>query len=152
MGLLDVFKQNKKTGGKRKQRVRKPKTVKKVEEKKDEIKSDDMKISSEIKSSPKKKDFSDAYKILKEPHITEKASDAESGNQYIFKVFPSANKIEIKKAVRDLFGVSVLGVNIINIHQKRKRFAGRRSGGYKEGYKKAIVTLREGHKIEILPR
>jgi large subunit ribosomal protein L23 len=149
MGILDVFKQNKeleKKSRKRSQKVR----VKKAENKKDELKSDEVKLAPEPKNL-KRKDFSDAYKILKSPHITEKATDAGDDNKYIFKVFPKANKIEIKKAIRDLFGVSVSGVNIINVHKKTKKTGGRK-GGHKEGYKKAIVTVQKGHVIEVLPR
>lgn len=149
MGILDVFKQNKGAGKKSKKGIRKPR-VKKLEDKKDELKSDEIKLAPESKNL-KKKDFSDAYKILKEPHITEKATDAGDDNKYTFKVFSKANKIEIKKAVRDLYGVSVLDVNIINIHKKTKRFGGRK-GGHKEGYKKAIVTIQKGHIIDVLPR
>jgi len=149
MGILDVFKQNKesqKRGKKGPKKVR----VKKPEDKRDELKSDEVKLSPEPKNL-KKKDFSDAYKILKEPHITEKATDAGDENKYTFKVFPKANKIEIKKAIRDLYGVSVLDVNIINVHKKTKKSGGRK-GGHKEGYKKAIVTVPEGHIIDVLPR
>ncbi len=74
-------------------------------------------------------------------------------NKYIFKVAPRVNKVEVRKAVQDLYGVGVLDVNIVNIHRKTKRAAGRRKGGgYKGGYKKAIVTLVPGEKIELMPK
>lgn len=149
MGIMDVFKQNKKTQKRGNGKARSLR-VKKAEERKEIQGSNDVPLSAPAKNI-KKKDFSEAYKILKSPHITEKATDAGEENRYTFKVFKNANKIEIKKAIKDLYGVSVLNVNIINIHQKNKKLSGRR-GGYKEGYKKAIVTLQEGHVIEILPR
>jgi len=91
-----------------------------------------------------------AFKILKSPHITEKASDLTKVNQYIFKVFPRANKTEIKKAVENLYGVNVISVKIINIPPKRRTLG--RISGWRKGYKKAIVKIKEGQKIELLPR
>jgi large subunit ribosomal protein L23 len=87
---------------------------------------------------------------LKSPHITEKASDLTKVNQYIFKVFPRANKTEIKKAVENLYGVNVISVKIINIPPKRRTLG--RISGWRKGYKKAIVKIKEGQKIELLPR
>lgn len=127
MALLDIFKKKKKI-------------VKKEEEKK-----------VEIRSLPKKKKvLNEAWRILKSPHITEKATGLESQNKYVFKVFPRANKIEIKKAVEGLYGVDVVNVRIINIPRRQRRLG--RQRGWKEGYKKAIVKVEKGQKIEILPR
>lgn len=91
-----------------------------------------------------------AWRILKEPHITEKATDLAEKNQYIFKVYPSANKTEIKKAIEGLYGVDVLGVRLIRVKPKRRRLG--RIEGWRKGYKKAMVKIREGQKIEVLPR
>ncbi len=93
--------------------------------------------------------FGEAYKILKEPHVSEKATILTEQNKYIFKVYPDANKIETKKAVENLYGVRVKNVNMINIPKKRKVVRGIK--GTKSGYKKAIVTLEKGYKIELLP-
>ena len=90
------------------------------------------------------------FKILIEPHITEKTTDLEKKNQYVFKVFPKANKTEIKKAIEDLYKVEVLNIKIINVPKKRRRLG--RISGWKKGYKKAIVKIKEGQKIEVLPR
>lgn len=87
-----------------------------------------------------------AHKILIEPWITEEATRISEFNKYIFKVTPVADKNKIKKSVEDLYGVQVVSVNIINIPRK-KRIRGRVTG-WKSGYKKAIVTLKEGDKIE----
>ena len=102
-----------------------------------------------VKPPLKKGHFKDTYRILREPHISEKATSAVSENKYTFKVFPSANKIEIKKAIESLYGVRVKDINIINVHRKTKLFRGKE--GFRSGYKKAIVTLEKGEKIEILP-
>lgn len=92
--------------------------------------------------------FNEVWKILKKPHITEKATDLTGKNQYVFEVFPRAGKSEIKKAVESLYGVEVTGVGIVNIPRKRKRVG--RTMGFKGGYKKAIVRIKEGQKIEVL--
>lgn len=95
-----------------------------------------------------KQDFSQlAAKILKTPHMTEKAIDLGKENKYVFKVAPESNKNEIKKAVQELYGVKVVGVNIINIPRKKRRLG--KSEGFKTGLKKAIVKVAKGEKIEI---
>jgi large subunit ribosomal protein L23 len=98
----------------------------------------------------KEKEFLETYKILKIPHVTEKATDLTKINQYIFKVWPRANKFEIKKAIESLYGVGVIGVKIINIPKKKRRLG--KVSGWRQGYKKAIVKIKEGQKIEVLPR
>lgn len=98
----------------------------------------------------RKKDLKEIYKVLKEPHISEKATVLAEKNKYIFKVYPQANKIETRKAVANLYGVKIKSVNIINVHRKRKMLRG--VEGFKSGYKKAVVTLEKGEKIEIIPR
>lgn len=100
---------------------------------------------------PKLKKISgQAYGILKKPRVTEKATDLTSKNQYIFEVFPESNKGQIEKAVEDIYGVDVVSVKIINIHRKKRRLG--KIEGWKSGYKKAIVRIKEGQKIEVLPR
>ena len=88
--------------------------------------------------------------ILRGPHVTEKATKLGEKNQYIFKVNNKANKIEIKKAVENLYKVEVLGVRVIRMPRK-KRSVGKTSG-FKSGFKKAIVNVKEGQKIEVVPR
>ena len=96
------------------------------------------------------KHYEQGYRILKNVHITEKATELAEKGQYIFKVFENANKQEIKKVVESIYNVDVVSVNIINIHRKRKRLG--KSIGWKQGYKKAIVKIKKGQEIEILPR
>ena len=91
-----------------------------------------------------------AWKNIVYPHITEKASVSEGKGQYIFKVFPRANKVSVRKAIEEIYGVEVENVNMITIPRKKRRRG--RVEGWKKGYKKAIVKLKKGHKIEILPR
>lgn len=89
------------------------------------------------------KDYSD---VIIAPVITEKSMYAKEKNVYTFKVVKSANKTEIKKAIENLFGVKVKSVNTLNTKAKDKR-VGRYTGKTKT-YKKAIVTLEDGNKIE----
>ena len=96
------------------------------------------------------KKFNEIWKALKKPRVTEKATDLAEKNQYVFEVFPRAGKSEIKKAVESLYGVKVTGVGIVNIPRKEKRVG--RNMGFKGGYKKAIVRIKQGQKIEMLSR
>lgn len=89
------------------------------------------------------------FEVLRRPVTTEKAyALARLYNQYAFEVDRRANKIQVKKAVEEAFGVNVLEVKIINIPAKRGRH-GRRIFTRKPAYKKAIVTLAEGQKIPL---
>ena len=91
-----------------------------------------------------------AYRSLNAPHISEKATDLSEKNKYVFKVKLRTNKIEIKKAIKDVYGVEVVAVKIINVHRKKRKLG--RQIGWRKGYKKAIVEVREGQKIELLSR
>lgn len=87
---------------------------------------------------------------LKSAQITEKAGDLTEKNQYVFNVYSSANKTEVKKAVEEIFKVNVTAVNIINIPRKKRKLG--KISGWKKGYKKSIVQIKKGQKIELLPR
>jgi large subunit ribosomal protein L23 len=87
--------------------------------------------------------------ILKRPIVTEKTARLTKENQYVFEVSKEATKSEIKKAVEENFGVNVLSVKIIKVPPKRRRIG--RISGWKKGYKKAIVKIEEGQKIDIFP-
>ena len=87
------------------------------------------------------------YDILKAPIITEQSTKLiESQNRYTFKVATNANKVEIKKAVETIFNVKVLSVNTVNVLPKYKKIG--KYEGYKSAYKKAVVKLAEGQKID----
>ncbi len=87
------------------------------------------------------------YEIIQAPIITEQSSKLiESANTYTFKVDKKANKIEIKNAIEHIFKVTVLRVNTLNVRKKFKRMG--KYEGYKAGYKKAMVTIMEGQKID----
>ena len=86
--------------------------------------------------------------IIIAPVVTEKSAITAQGlGQYVFKVDPRSNKIEIKKAVEEIFKVKVVDVNTVRVKGKEKRMG--RSVGRTSDYKKAIVQLAEGDSIEI---
>ncbi len=87
------------------------------------------------------------YKVLLGPHVSEKSSlSAEGLNQVVFKVVPSATKLEIKKAVEQLFKVSVVDVRTLNVKGKVKR--NRFGLAKKPNWKKAYVKLEQGQDID----
>lgn len=91
----------------------------------------------------------DPANIIYDIQITEKSSGlSEKQNKYFFRVARDANKIEIKKAVEALFKVNVLAVNTVNMLGKNKRLRGA-AYGKKPDWKRAIVTLKEGSKIDL---
>jgi len=126
----------------------KEETSEKLEKKEEQVSA--LKEEKEAKKTKQEKRTSHAWRILKKPHITEKATNLLEDNQYVFEVFPKANKIEIKKVIEDFYKVDVLNVKIINIPPKKRRLG--RISGWQKGYKKAIVKIKEGQKIELLPR
>ncbi|SCI00315.1 50S ribosomal protein L23 [uncultured Ruminococcus sp.] len=85
-----------------------------------------------------------AQDIIIKPIITENSMMAQQFKKYTFKVAKNTNKIEIAKAVEELFGVKVAKVNTVSVKGRFKRMG--RSEGYKPDWKKAIVTLTEDSK------
>ena len=86
------------------------------------------------------------YEVLRRPLLTEKSSLPQNQNKYVFEVVSSANKLQIKEAVEMGFNVAVVGVNVMTVPGKPKRWG--RSIGHTAPWKKAIVTLKVGDKIE----
>lgn len=88
-------------------------------------------------------------KVILAPHVSEKSTiSAEMSDTLVFKVATDANKAEIKSAVESLFEVEVTGVRTVNVKGKTKRH-GMRMGKRKD-WKKAYVTLKEGHDIDFV--
>jgi len=87
--------------------------------------------------------------LVKNPLITEKATFLSEIGKYMFLVNDEANKSEVKKAIEGIYKVHVTKVNIINTSEKRRRLG--RTLGMRSGYKKAIVTLQAGQKLDIMP-
>lgn len=90
----------------------------------------------------------DIYRIIKRSLITEKSTIAkDENNKYVFEVDRRANKIEIGNAVEKVFKVKVLDVHVMNVPGKKKRVG--KILGEKRDWKKAVVTLAPGSRIEI---
>lgn len=90
-----------------------------------------------------------AHTVIKSPVITEKSTDLSGKyNKYSFAVDERANKIEIKKAIEELFKVKVIKVNTVRMRGKQRRV--RFQQGKTPDWKKAIVSLREGDKIDLI--
>ena len=86
--------------------------------------------------------------LIKKPWVTEKSTGFAALGKYVFIVAPKATKQEIKKAVKAVYKVDAVAVNVVNRLAKRKRF-GANIKGSQGGYRKAIVTLKAGQKIDI---
>jgi large subunit ribosomal protein L23 len=87
--------------------------------------------------------------VIKKPCLTEKGMGLqETHNQIVMKVDPRANKLEIKEAVEKLFNVKVDKVRTLNMHGKEKRVG--TNVGRRSDWKKAVVSLAQGHKIDFL--
>jgi len=93
----------------------------------------------------------EARDVIIAPLITEKSMAGTVSQQYTFEVNPHATKTQIKSAVAEIFGVTVLKINTISVSGKKKNFArrGKRSSGMQADWKKAIVTIAPGQKIAL---
>ena len=88
--------------------------------------------------------------IILRPVISEKSMDQTQHGRYTFRVAEDANKLQIKQAIEDLFKVDVVSVNVLNTKPKEKTRGRRQRGqkGWTKAWKKAVVTLAAGQKIE----
>ncbi len=114
---------------------------------KKEEKTKEKDKKSEEKKKPTKTETGIAPRIIVRPIITEKATELGIYNKYAFEVSSRANKIEVKKAIYDLYGVRPIKIGIINVRGRAVRYG--RSTGMTKSWKKAIITLKEGDKIDI---
>lgn len=87
--------------------------------------------------------------LVKNPIITEKAHDLSALGKYVFLVDKKATAPEVKKVIETVYKVTVKKVNVLNVKPKKRRLG--RSVGVKPGYRKAVVTLVEGQKLDVLP-
>jgi large subunit ribosomal protein L23 len=92
--------------------------------------------------------MNNALSAIKGLHITEKGTQMAGQNKYLFKVSTDANKLEIKQAVEDFFKVKVVKVNTMNYTGKKRRERTLHYGK-KPDWKRAVVTLRAGDKIDL---
>lgn len=105
-----------------------------------ETKAADVKKRGAVKAS-------NAYRVLLRPIVSEKASKQQSHNQYFFEVALGTNKIEVAKAIKDVYGIAPISVNMVRVEGKAVN-TGRISGRRKD-WKKAIVTLPAGKTISL---
>ena len=115
----------------------------KVEVEKKEKPTESTKLAKKIET----REDDEAYKLLRKPVITEKASYLAQFNKYVFSVPMSATKAEVKKKIINVYGFKPIKINMIKMSGKMVRY-GRRLGRTKN-WKKAIVTLAANDKIEI---
>ncbi len=87
--------------------------------------------------------------LVKNPIITEKAIALGALGKYVFLVDPKANSTEVKKVIENVYKVNIVKLNVINAKPKPRRLG--RNIGYSQAYKKVIVTLKEGQKLDVLP-
>lgn len=136
MGLLDRW--TKKTTAKQLSQKEEPKVV--------EAKSA-VSATSAVSSPKSTVTSSQSYRVIVRPLVTEKAAHSESIGKYTFVVGRGASKTQVKQAVRELYGVLPVSVNMVNAQGKRVRFG--RSQGRRSDFKKAIVTLPKGKTIAV---
>lgn len=123
---------------------------KKTEKENKSAKASMKDLYSEKKADAGKKEsknFGNAYKILVKPLITEKGTVLNAENKYVFEVASGANKIEVAKAIKEVYGISPEKVNIVRVLGKNTRFG--RTLGKRKDWKKAIVTLPKGKEIQV---
>lgn len=154
MGIFDRFRKTKKKEEKEVKEKPKVKAEKKEEIKQQAVMTPDGRLVSVPKKEEKakkikikKEDTGNAYRVLVKPRITEKGSSLGVYNQYVFEVADQTNKIEVRKAIKKVYGVDPIKVNIINMLGKKVRYG--RTEGRTKNWKKAIVTLAPGQKIEM---
>jgi len=139
----------------KKQDEKKPEEAKpeaKVADSKKEVKPNEKseikpKKTTETKPGEIKGKSNQAHLVLVKPLVTEKATDLGALNKYVFAVNPKMNKVEVKKAIRSIYKVDPIQINILNFSGRKVKFG--RVQGTTKRWKKAIVTLKPGDKIEI---
>ena len=151
MALLDFFKKPKKEKALKPPRgakqVREGKVVKPKRERGEQ--RGKPAAQKETKAPVALKESKMAWRILRQPHVTEKATDLTKLNQYVFRVFDTATKPQVRRAIEEVYGVKVDRVRRVSVPGKKRRRG--RQIGWRSGYTKAIVTLRKGDTIEVLP-
>jgi len=160
MGFLDKFKKDKGKDEKKQEEKSVKVDIEKKDEKKQSMKDlyeegqvekvrKTAKTDKSEKSDEKKKikKYGNAHKVLVKPLITEKATNLGAENKYVFEVSTQANKIEIAKAISEVYGIKPMSVNIIRVQGKKTRSG--RTLGKRKNWKKAIIKLPEGKTIKV---
>ncbi len=120
-----------------------------IEEKKENVSKKEV-VAKKVakKTAPQAAENADiAYRVLVEPWITEKTHAGLAENKYVFRITKDATKAQVKKAIEGFYKVSVEKVAVLNFIPKKRVYG--RFEGSKSAIKKAVVTLKEGDKIEL---
>lgn len=153
MSLLDKFKKKKDEDKKSEDKPVKadnnssPKKEDKNKSMKDLYSGATTSKGSDKEAKTIKKNSSSAHKVLVKPLITERATLLGSQNKYLFVVSNNANKIEISKAINDIYGIKPISINIVRVVGKKARYG--RITGQRKSWKKAIISLPAGKTINI---
>ncbi len=124
------------------------KESKKEKELKKEVEKETKKVEKKSEKNTEKEEVKEnKTALILSPRLTEKASNLSSGNVYTFNVKDSATKITLAKEIQKVYKVKPLKITIIN-HPREATFF-RNNLGYKSGFKKALVTLKKGDKIDL---
>jgi len=147
MGLFGrkTKKQDEHTKAEEKEKVGVFNTPKKEAKKEEIVKEINFQNKSKKKNAKRR---GNSAKVLVRPVITEKVNDLSVYNQYVFEIYPRANKIEVKKAIKEVYGVEPIKVRVLNNIGRLVR-SGRNKMTRTGGYKKAIVSLKPGDKIDV---
>ena len=157
MGLLDKFKKGKKKEEKAEETA-KVESGKKTAERKPSMKElyagekdggikKGLKDGKAKEAGEKVKQYGNAYRVLKKPLVTEKATELGKHNQYVFEVANKTNKIEIARAISEIYGIKPVAVNIVKMKGKTTNYG--RVRGKRKDWKKAIITLPAGKSIKL---
>lgn len=127
-----------------------PSDTKDIRPKDNDLVSDIQEKKPVAISSEAKKLLSLGYGVIIAPYITEKASMLVNNNTYVFKIAGTADKFSVRRAIEVMYKVNVTKVRMVTIHSKKRMFG--RNIGTKAGFKKALVTLRQGDRIDVFNR
>jgi len=156
--LSHIFKKKDKSAPQRQPKQHESKRNTHTEQQQDEREKATKKVTKSVASKSKSKGASaikkerayGAYNVIVQPHISEKSVSGTAEGRYVFEVYPNVNKNSIAQAIETLYGVKVKRVNTISVKGKRKRYQNKQ--GVTPRYNKAIVTLKKGQEIEVLPQ
>ncbi|PIS13492.1 MAG: 50S ribosomal protein L23 [Candidatus Tagabacteria bacterium CG09_land_8_20_14_0_10_41_14] len=137
MGLLDIIRGKKKR--KADEKLKRPP--------KGAFKTPKSKVAEKVAGGVKEGQSELASEVILSPHITEKAILVSEESVFVFRVSPEANKILIKKAIKELYGLEPIKIRITNMPAKLRFSRGKQ--GRRPGYKKAMVYFKKGDKIDI---
>ncbi len=144
MALLDFFKRKRRSGSDKSQARREEHFQKPNSEPEEKEEKSETGFGFKEKNQASEK----AFKVLLSPLVTEKSTESAEAGVYIFKISEKVNKDQIRDAVQELYGVNVRKVNLVRLPAK-KRFSRGRTG-IRPGYRKALVFLESGQKIEVI--